>query len=348
MGIVDLLHHYWPRLQSDPHANLTSEQRSAVNALLGCRTEQYGTLQVACRGCNHYAAEHLPCGHRFCHRCQHHDTVQWLERQQQKLLPVLYFMVTFTLPYSLRAVAKRHPKTVYDALFQCASSTLQDFGQNEAKLNARVGLTAVLHTHSRRLEYHPHIHVVVPGGGINKARHEWHKLKGEYLFNGNHLATVFRARLIATLIEAGLHVPSTPKVWVVQCKDVGYGDSALKYLSRYLYRGVLSDEAIVRDDGTNVTFEYLDSESQTLKTRTEKGEDFILLWLQHVLPKGFRRVRDYGFLHGNCKATLRLIQWVLRVSLAESSSRKRPCFTCPNCQKAMVITNITKRKRQPG
>jgi len=298
MGVIDVLHHYWPRLQSQPEANITSEQ--------------YGTVQMTCRGCHHYAAEHLPCGHRFCHRCQHHNTGQWLERQQQKLLPVLYFMVTFTLPYSLRAVAKRHPKTVYGAMFQCANSTLQDFGQNEAKLNASVGLTAVLHTHSRRLDYHPHVHVVVPGGGINTNRKEWHKLKGDYLFNGNHLATLFRARLIAVLIEAGLHVPSTPKTWVVQCKDVGYGDSALKYLSRYLYRGVLSDEAIVRDDGTNVTFEYLDSESQTLKTRTEKGEDFILLLLQHVLPTEFRRVRDYGFLHGNCKATLRLIHRLKR------------------------------------
>jgi len=348
MAIIDSLQHYWPRLLARQGATITQEQRSAVNALLGCRTEQYGTLELACRGCARYGEQHLACGHRFCSRCQHHNTQQWLDRQQQKLLPVRYFMVTFTLPYQLRAVAKRHPRTVYAALFQCAHRTLKDFGRNEAKLNANVGLTAVLHTHSRRLDYHPHVHVIVPGGGINPARKEWRKLKGDYLFNGKNLANVFRARLIAALIEVGLHVPKTPQEWVVQCKNVGYGDGALKYLSRYLYRGVLSDKAIVGDDGTNVTFEYLDSDTGTVKPRTLPGEDFIQLLLQHVLPKGFRRVRDYGFLHGNATRMLKLIQWVLRVPLKEKPPLQRACFMCPTCQQVMVITHITKRKRQPG
>ena len=234
MTLLDIIDRYWPRLQAQPNANITGEQRSAVNALLGCRTEQYGTLDLACQSCSSTRQQHLACGHRFCNRCQHHNTQQWLHRQQQKLLPVQYFMVTFTLPYELRALAKKNPKIVYAALFQCAASTLKDFGHNKTKLNADLGMTAVLHTHTRRLEYHPHVHVIVPGGGVHRRRKEWRKLQGTYLFNGSALAKVFRARLIEALKTAELPLQKTPAEWVVQCQEAGYGDSAIKYLSRYL------------------------------------------------------------------------------------------------------------------
>jgi hypothetical protein len=210
MAIIDILDRYWPRLLAQPNTSVTAEQRSAVNALLGCRTEQYGTLQLACRSCASHGEQHLACGHRFCNRCQHHNTRQWLDRQHQKLLPLRYFMVTFTVPYQLRSLAKRQPKEVYTALFHSAVSTLKDFGHNDPHLQAELGLTAVLHTHTRRLDYHPHVHIVVPGGGIHKARKEWRKLKGRYLFNGKALAKVFRARLLTALTEAGLTLPQTP------------------------------------------------------------------------------------------------------------------------------------------
>jgi hypothetical protein len=349
MELTQIIQHYWPRLLAQPACTVSNEQRSAVNALLGCRTGQYGTLELACRNCAGYAEQHLACGHRFCSRCQHHHTRQWIERQQQKLLPVHYFMVTFTLPYELRSLAKQQPKIAYTALFQSAVSTLKDFGQNHPKLQAGLGLTAVLHTHSRRLDYHPHVHVVVPGGGVHRARKEWRKLKGNYLFNGKALAKVFRARMLAALKKENVALPATPRTWVTHCQDVGYGDSAIKYLSRYLYRGVISNKRIISDDGTRVTFQYTDSSTNTTQTRTLPGEDFLKLILQHVLPKGFRRVRDYGFLHGNAKALLKTIQWVLRVSIAATqTSPGRTCFVCPHCQQTMVITRITKPKAQPG
>lgn len=120
---------------------------------------------------------------------------------------------------------------------------------------------------------------------------------------GQTLARVFRARMLAALVEAGISLPATPKQWVVQCQQAGYGDSAIKYLSPYLYRGVPSDKNVISDDGTEVTFRYTDSKTNTYKTRTLKGENFLKLLLQHVLPKGLRRARNYGFLHGNAKAT---------------------------------------------
>ena len=148
--------------------------------------------------------------------------------------------------------------------------------------------------------------------------------------------------MLAALVAAGISLPPTPTQWVVQCQQASYGDSALKYLSRYLYRGVLSD------DGAKVTFRYTDSKINTLKTRTLNGEDFLSLLLQHVLPKGFCRVRDYGFLHGNAKATLTLIQWFLQVQVSPHNPLKRTCFICQHCHQNRVITNITRPKLQPG
>ena len=170
----------------------------------------------------------------------------WLDRQQAKLLPVDYFMVTFTLPYELRFLAWDHQVLVYNLLFACASSTLKDFGVNPRYLGANIGMTAVLHTHNRRLEYHPHVHVVVPGGGVDKAKKQWKKKKSKYLFNEFALAKVFRARFLEALTSAGLGIPrSVPKKWVVNCTRAGTGLSALKYLARYLYRGVIGESNIV-------------------------------------------------------------------------------------------------------
>ena len=158
-------------------------------------------------------------------------------------------MVTFTLPKQLRALAWQHQRQVYDCLFKTAADTLKQFGNNEKHLDADLGMTGVLHIHSRRLDYHPHVHFVVPGGGINTRRKEWRKLKGQYLFNGKNLAKVFRAKLLKVLDEHGLLSLSLkmglPKEWVVNCKHVGKGLPALKYLSRYLYKGVISDKNIL-------------------------------------------------------------------------------------------------------
>ena len=217
-------------------------------------------------------------------------------------------MVTFTVPFELRALAWRYQSTFYPLLFATAVSTLKDFGLKPKQLGADIGMTAVLHTHSRRLDYHPHLHVIVPGGGVNRTTRQWKKICGKFLFNQTALASVFRARLLAALKAADLMLPGKlPDRWVVDCRHVGKGAPALKYLSRYLYRGVINENNIVANHHGEVTFKYLDSTTGQNRYRTLKGEDFLWLVLQHVLPKGFRRVRDYGFLHGNARKLLVLI-----------------------------------------
>lgn len=313
-------------------------QWRAFNAMQRCRTADSGELQVHCTQCGQNHWRPLSCGHRSCPVCQNHEVSQWLDRQQKKLLPVEYFMVTFTLPCQLRKLAWRNQKTLYTLFFACVVNTLKDFGLNPDKLGAELGLTAVLHTHSRQLDYHPHIHVVVPGGGIDKKRKQWKKLKGKYLFNEFALARVFRARLIGALKEKGFSIPKkTPREWVADVRHVGKGLPALKYLSRYLYRGVISEKNILSSRNGKVTFRYTNSDTGKTETRELTGEAFLFLILQHVLPRGFRRVRDYGFLHANAKKLLALVQLILQVLIKEILPRSRPVFKCPKCQSPMVI-----------
>ena len=321
----------------------------AINAIRSCRTPDSGELYVHCPNCNHGQWHPLSCGHRSCPQCQNHEASQWIDRQQDKLLPVPYFMATFTLPYELRSLTWHHQRKVYSILFICVSSTLKDFGLNPKNLGAEIGMTMALHTHSRRLDFHPHVHVVVPGGGFDKQRRQWKKKKGKYLFNEFAMAKVFRARFLAALKNAGLSIPkNVPRKWIVDCDHVGKGITALKYLSRYLYRGVISEKNIVSNQNGRVTFKYIESKTGKTRYRTLEGEDFLQLILQHVLPKGFRRVRDYGFLHGNAKKMLFLVQLILHVAIQEIKQRPRPVFKCPCCKSPMIILGFRQTVWKPG
>ena len=341
MDLTDIIQTYEKPFKVAYAGKITHAQRNAMAAVLACRTERYGKMLLHCTPCHNQQSRFQSCGHRSCHRCQNADTTRWLERQTKKLLPVEYFMVTFTLPYEFRSLTWHHQKTVYSILFQSAVSTLKDFGINDKKLSADIAMTAVLHTHSRRLEYHPHVHIIVPGGCLNQQRRQWKKLRGKYLFNAFALAKVFRARFLDALCEAGFTLPDNiPKDWVVDCQHIGKGLPALKYLSRYLYRGVISEKNIIHDDGTHVTFRYQDSETKIWKTRRVTGEAFLWLVFQHVLPKGFRRIRDYGFLHGNAKKTLQLIQWILKVVIDIPKPTHRPSFKCTQCGEPMTIVGF--------
>jgi hypothetical protein len=338
MRLAPILDQYHDTFKAKYGSRLLPAHQRAIIAISQCRTPEAAQLLVQCTECGHTEWRPHSCGHRSCPQCQNHETSIWLDRQQAKLLPVEYFMATFTLPYELRFLCWNNQSLVYNLIFACASSTLKDFGLNPKNLGARIGMTSVLHTHNRRLDYHPHLHVVVPGGGVDKARKQWKKKRAKYLFNEFALAKVFRARFLEALIKAGLNVPgSVPRKWVVHCTRVGKGASALKYLSRYLYRGVIGESSIVSNEDGNITFKYIEGRTGKTLYRTVRGEDFLWLVLQHVLPKGFRRARDYGFLHGNAKKLLFLVQLVLRVLIKASTSRTRPAFLCPICQSPMHI-----------
>ncbi len=349
MTFAAILNQYQDRYRARYRESTTPDQWSAIHAILGCRSGQYGQILLACPQCQSASQAFQSCGHRSCNQCQNHAATRWLERQQAKLLPARYFMVTFTIPSTLRAVARANAETFYSAMFQCASDTLKEFGLNDRKLAGTLGMTAVLHTHTRRLDYHPHIHIVLPGGSLHKGRREWRKRQGNYLFKEQNLAAVFRAKMLNTLARKKLPLPPGVRTdWIVDCLCVGNGLSALQYLSRYLYRGVIRDHQIIADDGTEVTFRYQESKTGMYKTRTLPGEDFIALVIQHTLPKGFRRTRDYGFLHGNAKRLLEQVQLFLKVILPVLKPKEAPAFHCRTCQAPLSITGFVGPRARPG
>ena len=349
MEMASIINQYYPDYLDKHGQKALPSHLKTLNAIRRCRTAGSGELYVKCPECNHSEWRPLSCGNRHCPKCQNHTTSQWIDKQQMKLLPVPYFMVTFTLPRELRSLVYHHQKITYTLLFNCVVSTLKSFGLNPKHLGAEIGTTMVLHTNSRKLNFHPHIHAVIPGGGIDKRTRLWKRVKSDYLFYHKALAKVFRGRFLAGLKEVGLRLPKNiPTKWVVDCTKAGKGIFALKYLSRYLYRGVISEDNIVSNSNGFITFKYVDSDTGDTKYRKLKGEDFLQLVVQHVLPRGFRRVRGYGFLHSNARKLRTLIQLILRVTILPIKPRPRPAFKCSCCKSDMVIWAFRRNGERPG
>ena len=315
-------------------------QRQALAAMKTCRSTHSPRMQLACDGCNEQRFVPHSCGHRFCPHCQAHESQQWLERQLKKQLPGAYFLLTFTLPAELRPLAYSQQRTLYALMMQCSWETLCTFSLNDKQLQGTPGAVGVLHTHSRRLDYHPHVHLVMPAAAIDAKQRLWRTKSGGYLFNHKALAIVFRAKLLAAITQAGLTLPKHyPDEWIVDCKSVGSGSAALVYLGRYLYRGVIQEKDIVACEKGQVRFRYRDSKTRRMAHRTLSGVAFLRLLLQHVLPKGFRRARNFGFLHPNSKRLIQLLHYLLKFDVNQALRwiKPRPQFTCPCCGGVMRI-----------
>lgn len=347
IALADIIRRFGPDYRARHGHTLSPERAQALSAMQHCRSRMAPQLLAACPDCAEQRLIPHSCGHRLCPHCQHFESERWLERQRRLQVPAEYFLLTFTLPGELRPLAFGQAKAVYAALFAAAWATVHSFCKNDRKLKGEAGAVAVLHTHSRRLDLHPHVHLVMPGASLDARSRRW-RTKTGYLFNHQALAKVFRGKLLAALKEEGLTLPSQlPKKWVVDCKSVGNGDKALVYLGRYLYRGVIREADLLscdQDGNGQVSFRYRDSQSGETRIRTLPGADFLHLLLQHVLPKGFRRARNYGFLHPNCKGLIALLHLVLRIAPPPPLPEKpRPAFLCPCCGKPMQVI----RRRLP-
>ncbi len=298
-------------------------------------------MLAQCEDCESQIFVPHSCGHRSCPHCQHYESQQWLERQLKKQVPAEYFLITFTWPEEFRALAWQHQRTVYSILTRCAWETVKTFVRNDSQLQGNAGAIAVLHTHTRRLDYHPHVHLVVPAAAIEPEKRLWRTQKGKrFLFSHKALAKVFRAKMLEALREAGIALPPIyPRKWVVDVKFVGRAEKALVYLGRYLYRGVIQEKDILACQDGQVTFRYRDSKSKKMRTRTLPGAKFLWLILQHVLPKGFRRARNFGFLHPNSKRLIAVLQYLfgLNPKKAAAELEQRPQFTCRCCGAVMKV-----------
>lgn len=358
IAIAELINEFEPALLARYAPRLLPGHHHALTALKACRSRFAPQMLAACSGCQAQAVLPHSCGHRACPHCQHHDSALWLQRQLKALVPATYFLVTFTLPAQLRHLAWAHQRVVYGLMMQAAWDSLKCFALADKHLAGTPGAVAVLHTHNRQLGFHPHVHVCMPAVAFDSAQRLWRtKVKlgktpgsreparGGFLFNHKALARVFAGKLKAALREAGLAMPpDLPVQWVVDCKAVGDGQQALRYLGRYLYRGVISERDILRCKDGLVTFRWRDAKSGKPAMRTLPGEDFLWLLLQHVLPKGLQRARNFGVLHHNARRTLALVQLQQAAGMVIADPPARPLWRCA-CGGPMVIV---RRRVRPG
>jgi len=322
--------------------SILPSHKNALQAMQRCRQSHGPHMLARCSNDDCRKQTYIPhsCGHRSCPHCQYHESWQWIENQLKKQLPAQYFLITFTLPQELRWLTFLNQQLIYSLMFLCVQETLKTFTLNDKQLQGLAGFTTIMHTHSRRLDFHPHIHVVMPAASINCKNRLWRVKPSKYIFNHKNLAAVFRAKLLEKVVDHQLQIPrNCPREWVVDCKHVGNGDKALIYLGRYLYKGVIQEKDILKCDDGMITFRYTDSDTGQDQTRTVVGEDFLWLLMLHVLPKGFRKTRCYGFLHPCSKKVIKLLQLILRFNPAGMLKKLKPKaeIICKCCGAKMKI-----------
>lgn len=297
-------------LRDHAHAlRLRAAQARVVRDIVSCRTERLGGHMEVCQTCGFSRGSYNSCRNRHCPKCQILKQALWAEAQEDLLLPTHYFQIVFTIPGELHAFFRRAPTVCLTLLFEAVSETLAEVART--KLKATIGFTAVLHTWNQQLGFHPHLHCIVPAGGLSLDRSRWISTSRLFFLPVERLRILFRAKLLAkieTALRAGeilgdltkdlALLRRTPKTWNVYVKRPLAGPGhVVRYLSRYVHRIALANSRITAYDGESVTFRYKDrADGNVTKERTVSGKDFARLFLQHVLPPRFVRIRHYGFL----------------------------------------------------
>ena len=280
-------------------STLLPSQRRALRDIVACRTAALGGHVQACDHCGTRQYSYHSCRNRHCPKCHGEQTRRWLDRQRARLLPCAYFLLTFTLPAELRALARAHQKLLYGLLMTAAAAALLKLTADPRYLGARPGVLAVLHTWTRALLYHPHVHMLVTAGGLRHHDQTWVPAKrAAFLVPGRALSRLFRGKVRAGLRTAGLLDHTPPAVWrtewVVHVQHAGTGERVLDYLARYVFRIAIVNSRLERFDDGHVTFRYRDGRTGTTKRCTLDPVEFLARFLQHVLPRGFSKVRHYG------------------------------------------------------
>ncbi len=294
---------------------LWPEHKKIVSDLLNCRTAKLGGKIERCDHCGVLRVVYHSCRNRHCPRCQHMPRERWLEKRKQEILPVSYFHVVFTLPHELNAVILNNKKVMFNILFAASSKTLLKFGENQ--LNGTPGFLAILHTWDQKLHAHFHLHCIIAGGVVSKDGSRWIDCKNDYLFNQDALSLVFRAKFIQRMSDAIQNenlkfAPNTykklkntlfDKKWVVSVRDpVKRPDFVLEYLARYTHRVAIANSRIKALKDGRVTFAVKNRKKDRTETITVSAVEFIRRFLLHNLPKGFVKIRHYGFLANRNRA----------------------------------------------
>jgi hypothetical protein len=309
LEVADIVRRFGPAFREKNHGQLSRAHLRTLGAIETCRTAALGGHVYECADCKARKIVYNSCRNRHCPKCQGLEKERWLQERCAELLPVPYFHVVFTLPEELNPLALSHPRLLYNLLFQCASETLLEIAADPKHLGARVGVLAVLHTWGQKLTLHPHLHCIVPGGGLSIDGDWWVGSRPDFFLPVPVLKKLFRGKVLAAIKTAAQsgelpssHLPALGalyrKSWVVYCKPpFGSPEQVLAYLARYTHRVAISNQRLVRLEGEEVTFTWKDyARGQRLQEMTLSGEEFLRRFLLHVLPERFVRIRYYGLL----------------------------------------------------
>ena len=375
--VADIFRAAGPAYRASHAGHLSLHQLKVMSAIEHCRTAAMGGHVEACTDCGHWRVAYNSCRNRHCPRCQGAAARIWLAEREADLLPVGYFHVVFTLPAEVADIALQNKAAVYGLLFQAASETMTTIAADPKHLGASIGITAVLHTWGSAMTHHPHIHMIVPGGGLSPDGSRWVSSRPAFLLPVRVLGKLFRRLFLTRLTalhEVGRLVfhgslahlaarraflrhlsPVRKKRWVVYAKPPFAGpETVLAYLSRYTHRVAISNSRIQRFDDVGVTFRYKDyrrAGADRQQVMTLNPDEFLRRFLLHVLPKGFHRIRHYGLLAGATrKAHIERARELLGVAppppdMPDEQEDVRP--PCPCCGGHMVVIETFERWRQP-
>lgn len=357
--LAGVLNGHWPAVEKSAHIN--GWQLRTLSAIRHCRTAELGGHVDACTACGNIRISYNSCRNRHCPKCQGKEREKWIVKREEDLLPVPYFHLVFTLPDTLNPLAMQKPKSVYDSLFSAAWQTVDTFGKDAKHLGGQTGMICILHTWGQTMQLHPHLHCIVPGGGLSKAGN-WKTARnqGKFLFPVKAMSKVFRAKYVEALkiripdLDKNLVTALFKKEWVVYAKrPFAHASHVVEYLGRYTHKIAISNHRIQAIDEHTVTFGYKDYRQDGKKQSIElDGMEFIRRFALHILPKGFVRIRHYGILSASTKH-IHILHIRSQLGVREHKRkevRKLELYNplvCPCCKTETMVTIQVLPKRGP-
>lgn len=353
--LSDIFRSYGKTYLAKYSKSILASHKKAIYDISSCRTPAMGGQVYECKKCNEYHYSYHSCGNRNCNTCQNDKAEEWLENSSRLLLPVNYFMLTFTLPGDLRQTARGNQKLFYNLIFKCSAESIAALSTNPKFFGGgKPGWLGVLHTWSRSLSYHPHVHYIITGGGLSDNNDRWICSGDKFLLPVKALSVIFKSKFRDELKKADPLLfdqfpPDTwTRKWVVNSIPVGNGLHAMKYLAQYIFRVAISNNRILKHERGYVTFKYKDSKTKLWKTMKLSAEEFIRRFLQHVLPRGFVKVRYYGLFANHNRGFLNIVKELLNCPVTKKENKKSKkdnltVFYCPNCGKQMKLIFTTPR-----
>lgn len=355
--MADILHAQGDRFIEKYRSWLSYQELGVLRALKNCRTSALGGHLDRCSACGHQAVSYNSCRNRHCPKCQAQARQRWLEARQQELLGVPYFHVVFTLPQELNPLCERHPELLYDLLFRASADAMLEVAADPKHLGAHIGFLSILHTWGQNLSLHPHVHCVIPAGGFSLDRQAWIHPRYAFFLPVKVLSRVFRGKFLSRLKRAykrkqfacsefrSLVDRLFGKDWFVYAKPAfGGPEAVLRYLGRYTHRVAISNHRLVSFDGEQVTFRWKDyAHGNKHRLMTLHATEFLRRYVQHILPRGFVRIRHYGYLANCCREnsiTLarKLIGFTPAVRAPDNAAAAPGAtWKCPACGGAMQL-----------